>query len=241
MPDTIKPIYGKLFPELAGKLWRYFDLNYLSTLQYPEDQYKENPLLDAKFCENWVRLMHQMYMCDYSYDRYGGDRRHLWRETYLTKDYHPHPHDPVSGLKTRHLGIDFNVPAGTPVHAPQNCVVIDVLADSDTKLGWGGRVIVDHPEWKRDTHRECLIFGHLAHDSLPKVDQEFKAGEQIGVVGNYPENGNVWPHLHVQQWNLQNKKKARDIRRECKELDGYGLLAIDYRYLFPEPFLLLIA
>ena len=44
------------------------------------------------------------------------------------------------------------------------------------------------------------LYGHLSKDSLSnlKVGQTFTKGQQIGNIGNYPENGNWPPHLHFQ-------------------------------------------
>ena len=117
----------------------------------------------------------------YTYGGYLEDREFTWQKTYLEKD-----------KKFIHLGVDINVPANTPVFSPIDGRVIDILVDTDEDIGWGARVIV---EPSRAGH-PLLLFAHLAPDivSLGRIQQ----GDSIGLVGTYPQNGNVFEHLHVQ-------------------------------------------
>ena len=230
-------MYQKLFPELSGndKVWRYFDLGYLSTLFFPADvNTRGNPLLDPHTCSRWVENMHKLFYCDYSFGGYMEDRTHLWRDSYLTKDHRPNPHNPKSGLKTVHLGIDFNVPCGTLVHSPVAGEVIDVFVDKDTEGGWGGRVAVKLDSWKM-YGETALVLGHLAHNGLPSVGDKIAVGDSLGFVARYPENGDWYPHLHV-QWSVL---PPDDLAEYFKDYDGYGVWDIDYKHSHPNPAIVL--
>ncbi len=233
----IQSMHQKLFPELSHKIWLNFDLGYLSTLFYPRHHFPHsNPLLQPDICNEWVKRMHGMFGCDFSYGGYSEDRTYLWRNSYLTREGHTDPHGQRIGFKTKHLGIDFNVPAGTVVHSPRAGRVIDVFADPDTEIGWGGRVIV---EYARRAHESwCLVFGHLSHNGLPQVGDEVAGGDVLGVVGDYPDNGNLFHHLHVQQLNLPHEGVTRGFGNRhslLNDLDGYGYLDVDYLLTYPDP------
>ena len=98
--------------------------------------------------------------------------------------------------RTIHLGIDFWLPAGTPVHAPLKGEV--VLAENDAgDKEYGGLIILKH-EVKELTF--FSLYGHLSVASAigRVVGEIIEAGELIGDLGNYPENGNWPPHLHFE-------------------------------------------
>ncbi|MDC6352364.1 aminotransferase class III-fold pyridoxal phosphate-dependent enzyme [Zeaxanthinibacter sp. PT1] len=98
--------------------------------------------------------------------------------------------------RTIHLGIDFWLPAGTPVHALWDGEVVTAVNDEGDKE-YGGLVILKH-------HKEGITFytlhGHLtiAGATRHKPGDVIRAGEEIALLGNYPENGNWAPHLHFQ-------------------------------------------
>lgn len=171
----------KLF-RLDGK-WKHINFNEKAAeIAINSEPSEDNPFLDPKICETLVKGLHVAEGIDYSYGGWMEDRSILWKG-----HYHKEGH-------TVHLGVDYNVPAGTKVHAPFDCTVIHSWVDPDQNGGWGGRLILD----VGDKHFEmAFILGHLTHD-LPKVGDKFKAGDVIGIVANYPDNGNWFPHLHVQ-------------------------------------------
>lgn len=103
-----------------------------------------------------------------------------------------------SGAESRtiHLGVDFWLPAQTPVHALLDGEVITAVNDAGDKE-YGGLIILKH---RVDQLCFYTLYGHLSVESATshkKGDRIFK-GERIGVLGNYPENGNWPPHLHFQ-------------------------------------------
>jgi hypothetical protein len=66
-----------------------------------------------------------------------------------------------------HLGIDLNVPAGTPVLTPLSGRVIHAMPCQALGGGWGGWFVL-----RADTPRcgaAYLVFGHLAHRGLPPL------------------------------------------------------------------------
>ena len=98
--------------------------------------------------------------------------------------------------RTVHLGVDFWLPAGTPVHSVLKAEVI-VAAYNPQYKQYGGLVILKHNE-------NGLVFyslyGHLSLASIKalKVGDTLKKADQIGVLGNPQENGQWAPHLHFQ-------------------------------------------
>lgn len=120
-----------------------------------------------------------------TYGGYGEDRKDVWAGTYMDehKNY-------------IHLGIDINVKTGTEVKCPFNALVIDIFTDTDTKIGWGGRVTLV------SVHKPSpmLVLAHLDPKSLNNK-RRYAKGEVIGRVGTWPTNGNTFHHLHVQAMN----------------------------------------
>jgi hypothetical protein len=126
---------------------------------------------------------------------YGENRKDIFRGSYLekTKTYF-------------HLGIDINIKAGTPIKCPFDCFLYDVFIDTDTDIGWGGRIIL-----KKNNKCPALILAHLNPEKMPYKVIYLK-GDILGEVGTWPNNGNVFQHLHVQA--VENL--------DVKKLDGYG-------------------
>ncbi|MGB5436604.1 MAG: aminotransferase class III-fold pyridoxal phosphate-dependent enzyme [Maribacter sp.] len=98
--------------------------------------------------------------------------------------------------RTVHLGIDYWLPHNTPVHALFDGEVMIATNDAGEKE-YGGLVVLKH------TFNDLVfytLYGHLsvASATAHAIGDKLKAGEQIGVLGNYPENGNWAPHLHFQ-------------------------------------------
>ena len=98
--------------------------------------------------------------------------------------------------RTIHLGIDFWLPAETPVHSPLEGEVIVAVNDEGDKE-YGGLIILKH---KVKNLTFYSLFGHLSVESAlnRKVGEVIKAGEYLANLGNYPENGNWPPHLHFE-------------------------------------------
>lgn len=98
--------------------------------------------------------------------------------------------------RTIHLGIDYWLPARTPVHALFNSEVVIAVNDAGNKE-YGGLVVLKH-QIERLTF--YTLYGHLTVASATQytVGDTIKKGEKIGELGNHPENGNWAPHLHFQ-------------------------------------------
>ncbi len=98
--------------------------------------------------------------------------------------------------RTIHLGIDFWMPANTPVHALfDGEVVVSVNNEGDKE--YGGLIILRH---KTETCFFYTLHGHMSLESVGKLKtgQSVRKGDMIGITGNYRENGNWVPHLHFQ-------------------------------------------
>lgn len=99
--------------------------------------------------------------------------------------------------RTRHLGVDIFAPAGTALHAPLPGTVAFVAYNADP-LDYGHTLILEHrtpaglPFW--------TLYGHLGA-SLPgllSMGQQVAAGQIVGHLGDWPENGGWAPHVHFQ-------------------------------------------
>ena len=95
-----------------------------------------------------------------------------------------------------HLGVDFWLPAKTPVHALFDGEVVIAVNDKGDKE-YGGLVVLKHQQ--KDFHFYTL-YGHNTIESVLKhnIGDNIIKGEKIAELGNYPENGNWAPHLHFQ-------------------------------------------
>jgi len=98
--------------------------------------------------------------------------------------------------RTFHLGVDFWLPALTPIHAVLDGEVVVVTNDEGDK-GYGGLVILKHDIVDLTFYS---LYGHNTVTSAfqHQVGDRLKKGDKISVLGNYPENGNWAPHLHFQ-------------------------------------------
>ncbi|SOD93262.1 peptidoglycan DD-metalloendopeptidase family protein [Spirosoma fluviale] len=97
-----------------------------------------------------------------------------------------------------HLGIDFWAEAGTPVFAPMDGIVHS-FQDNNNFGDYGPTIILEHTANAAGKPRYSL-YGHLTRSSLADLykGKAFKAGEKLGEIGPYPENGDWPPHLHFQ-------------------------------------------
>ncbi len=98
--------------------------------------------------------------------------------------------------RTIHLGIDFWLPAETPVHTMFDGTVVTAVNDEGYKE-YGGLIILKH---SFENVEFFTLYGHLSVKSLSSISEgtQLKKGDCIGYLGNENENG-VWaPHLHFQ-------------------------------------------
>lgn len=95
-----------------------------------------------------------------------------------------------------HLGVDFWLPAETPVHALLEGEIVVCVVEEGNKT-YGGLIILKHQTADFDFYS---LYGHLSEASITKrqVAQKIKKGEAIGFLGHEKENGDWAPHLHFQ-------------------------------------------
>ena len=98
--------------------------------------------------------------------------------------------------RTYHLGVDFWLPEGTPVHALFDGEIFTATNDAGFKE-YGGLIILKHSENDLTFY---TLYGHLSIASTEKnkVGDQIKKGDCIGYLGNSKENGDWAPHLHFQ-------------------------------------------
>jgi murein DD-endopeptidase MepM/ murein hydrolase activator NlpD len=204
----VVPDFSVLLPQNKKK-FKYCDLGKLHLQQ--------NPRLDTSTIEGQRQLLALANQGDDSVCTYGGyleDRTELW------KSYYP----PIVGKPTWHLGLDVNnLTPGETVCSITDGVVVHVHRDvDDTKLnGWGGQLIIQ-------TGKTFVLYGHLCYDAFRscdiKVGSVVKRGQAIGAVGDSKDNGQWFPHLHLQCMlgEFITDRHGEDISSAALEaIDGY--------------------
>ncbi len=99
-------------------------------------------------------------------------------------------------LRSIHLGTDIWTEAGTEVFAPVPGRVHS-FQDNAGFGDYGPTVILEH----KLTHFTFFtLYGHLSRQSLSlhHPGKEVAAGDRVGWIGPWPENGDWPPHLHFQ-------------------------------------------
>lgn len=167
---------------------------------------KGNPFLDPAVAAAMLAEVHAAAGVAWSFGGYLEDRRHLLAGSYL---------DATAGYL--HLGVDFNVPQGTPVVAgvPGRVALVD--DDGDHDGGWGLRVFV-----RRSLTPDDDLIGIFAHLQGARCVPGDTLGpdDVLAEVGGPPDNGNWHPHLHLQL--LRAADLADLLGDRFHELDGYG-------------------
>ena len=96
---------------------------------------------------------------------------------------------PVAGATTHHSGIDIGVPAGTPVKAIADGIII---AASGGMRGYGNGVFIDHGII--NGKRIVSEYGHLSKFEVKNGDKVHQ-GQVIAESGNTGISSG--PHLHI--------------------------------------------
>ncbi len=185
--------------------WKEIHLGSLAYGLVPQNC-ESSLMLDSIFCQAWVEHIARKNKVNHTYGGYLENRELLWRGSYLSPE------------KCIHLGIDFNVPAGTIVYCPVPFTVLDIFLDNDQNGGWGGRILVG-------TKKGLVIFAHIDLGYF-EVDKEYPAQSFIGKVADSHSNGGWYPHLHVQ--GLRGSE-------QIKGLDGYSHFYPEMREDYPNP------
>lgn len=95
-----------------------------------------------------------------------------------------------------HIGIDLWIKEDIPVLAALDGIVHSF--DYNVGLGnYGPTIILKH---KIEGVEFYSLYGHLSIESIEtlKIGRAFKAGEQLGTIGDSSVNGDYAPHLHFQ-------------------------------------------
>ncbi len=200
-----------IFPGLKNHSFGYLNLDLEARMWSSGKNIKfessKNPLLDPDICERFVNEVHKKYSLDYSYGGWLEDRTFIWRQSYLEKD-----------KKFIHLGVDINVPALTEIAASFKAKVVKIDDDYPEDMGWGPRVVLQNME-----EEIYVIYAHLDRALLCKTGDILKKGTIFAKVGHTPENGNWFPHLHLQtiDSDYYNYLAEND---QWALLDGYGYM-----------------
>lgn len=99
--------------------------------------------------------------------------------------------------RTIHLGLDLFAPAGTPLYAPLTGTV-RAFANQPGPQDYGPVIILRH--LTAEGLEFFTLYGHLSLASLAglHLGQTLAAGDSLGTIGTWPENGDWPPHLHFQ-------------------------------------------
>ncbi len=98
--------------------------------------------------------------------------------------------------RSLHLGLDIWMDAGTLLHSPLPGT-IHSLQDNQGFGNYGPTIITQH---QLEGEIFYVLYGHLDSDSLNlwQAGDSLEAGQLVGYIGDFPENGDWPPHLHWQ-------------------------------------------
>lgn len=177
--------FKTLFPSLNKDKVHPLDLSLSSTWLCHESDFNNLDWFDFQLAQLQKANPHSLI---------GGGYLEV-RPLYTSADYDKMGND---GPESRcmHLGVDFWVPAQTPVHAIFSGELVYAFNDEGSKK-FGGLVILRHQI------EECefyTLYGHLSLESITQLTPGdfINQGSKIGVIGNSKENGHWSPHLHFQ-------------------------------------------
>jgi len=125
-----------------------------------------------------------------------------------------------------HMGIDIWAPAGEPVYAPADGILL-YQRNNDQEGNYGPTIVLKHQLGDQTIY---ALYGHLSEPSLEmhKTGEPVKAGKMIGRLGTNEENGGWIPHLHY-QLSVQDPGEA-DMPGVVSEADHQKALE-----LYPDP------
>jgi 4-aminobutyrate aminotransferase-like enzyme/Ser/Thr protein kinase RdoA (MazF antagonist) len=106
---------------------------------------------------------------------------------------------PTDERRTVHIGLDLTLPPGAPLFAPFDGVVHG-FEDARARLDYGPIIVLRHDIAGDEPLTFFTLYGHLTRASLDGlfVGRRILAGERFAAVGPPSENGDWWPHVHVQ-------------------------------------------
>jgi 4-aminobutyrate aminotransferase-like enzyme/murein DD-endopeptidase MepM/ murein hydrolase activator NlpD len=174
-----------LFPTLNALDTTPVDLSINSTWIGGKHQFSDNDWMTAQLQRIQVQHPHSIIAGGY-----------LETRPFYTTDAFKKEGLQGPEYRTVHLGVDFWLPAQTPVHAPFDGKVF-CITHNDFDKDYGPTLILEHPF---DGVPFYTLYGHLTLTSLTllKPGQSVQRGELIAYIGADTENGNWSPHLHFQ-------------------------------------------
>lgn len=107
------------------------------------------------------------------------------------------PGDDGRRRRTVHIGIDLFLPPGSPVVAPLEGRIATARWNRG-RLDYGPTLLLEHePE---PGLRFWTLYGHLDPECLGRVKpgERIAAGQRLAAIGDFPDNGDWPPHLHLQ-------------------------------------------
>ena len=101
--------------------------------------------------------------------------------------------------RTVHLGIDLTLAPGSPLYAPLDGTVHG-FEDAPGRLDYGPVIVLRHETTGAEPLAFYTLYGHLDRESLEglSIGQLITAGTRFATIGAPPNNGDWWPHVHVQ-------------------------------------------
>ncbi len=113
-----------------------------------------------------------------------------------------------------HLGLDVMVPIGVKLFAPLNSVIHDIGYE-EGKGNYGGYVLLRHELAGENFYS---FYGHLAKESLiGEIGQIVAKGEVFAAIGDFHENGDWFPHVHMQVLTKKGLKEGFISKGYCIE------------------------
>jgi len=115
-----------------------------------------------------------------------------------------------------HLGLDVIVPLGTPLFVPLASIVHETGYEAG-EGNYGNYVLLQHKSNYFETFYS--FYGHLSKEQLPYSGQNFKAGEQFALIGDFHENGNWFYHTHLQVITQKGLENGYTSKGYCSKED----------------------
>ena len=174
-----------LFPETKNTSVKVVDMSVGSPWLGHETEYNDNDLMDFKL--NCLALNNPDCIIAGGY---------LEPRPIYTTDVYKAQSNNGNIFRTVHLGIDFWLPALTPVHSLFDATVQIAINDAGDKE-YGGLLVLKHVVKELTFY---TLYGHQSVSSISKWKKgdKIRKGEKISELGFPQENGNWASHLHFQ-------------------------------------------
>jgi len=126
-----------------------------------------------------------------------------------------------------HHGADIGNPAGTPLLAPADGVVVFAGSDSQIPMGpttdFFGNAVVIELDRRFDDQPVFVLLGHMSRVDV-QVGQRVARGQQVGQVGS--AGIALGPHVHIEvRVGVNDYDHTRNPEFWLEPLPGHGALA----------------